>query len=362
MEKYRNGTIDFFKFIFTLFVIQAHLMGFLPKKLPFANGHFGVEFFFLCSGLFLASICCRQLSQENTISLSSKVYSYAKKRFIGLYPLYFVSLLMLISYNEIMNYKGITALGNHLLQSTSSFLMLSQQGLTDYYVIPFSWFVTALFVCSIVIYVLIMKFKDIWFYFVGPIVCLIGFGYLFQKRGSLFFIPSNGWMGVTNISNIRAISEIVLGTLCYKCSIKLSSNKDIISTFGKCFLTLMEIIGYAVPIYYLYIGLSPKLHLGCLLFISIAISISFSGSSYLGKVFDFPIFNILGKFSYAMYLTQWVPQKIFGTRFSEVDSLALFLAVYFCLDIIAATICYFIANNIIPKLFLFLKKLFIKSE
>ncbi len=64
----RNGTIDFFKFIFTLIIIIYHSFSFVSRKTAyFKGGYVFVAYFFIVSGLLMAKSLCKQNENEKLL-------------------------------------------------------------------------------------------------------------------------------------------------------------------------------------------------------------------------------------------------------------------------------------------------------
>lgn len=88
--KPRNGEIDFWKFVFSIMVVQFHSSNLTKiKTTPFVGAAIAVEFFFLVSGYLMAASISRYQESEIVVGRDSRNFMLHKIR--GLCPEIFIA-------------------------------------------------------------------------------------------------------------------------------------------------------------------------------------------------------------------------------------------------------------------------------
>ena len=158
----RLYNLDFLKFILVFPVLIYHLFGdFFSKivvnnplisqiKLNVHNGHFAVEIFFIISGYFLY----KSFLKNKDFSLKE----FVKKRFLSLFPLVFISFLLILIFDFKYNNQAIHInFYNFIAQSC----LLQSMGLKvgGDLLNPYAWYVSVLFWSSVFMFMLFKVFK-----------------------------------------------------------------------------------------------------------------------------------------------------------------------------------------------------------
>lgn len=60
----RNSLIEFYRFLFAMWVVYYHGYFFLPKTQYFSSGYLAVEFFFILTGMFLVKDIVKHSDQS----------------------------------------------------------------------------------------------------------------------------------------------------------------------------------------------------------------------------------------------------------------------------------------------------------
>lgn len=87
MKTYRNGTIDFMRFVFTVGIVFCHAGAIWPG-IP--NGWIGVEFFFLVSGWLM---CNKAICIEKPVTWNL-VKAFIIHKLSGFYPEAILALIL----------------------------------------------------------------------------------------------------------------------------------------------------------------------------------------------------------------------------------------------------------------------------
>lgn len=150
----RINQLDGLRFIFCVIIIISHFE-FLTNSSHFGtiytllkNPTMGVDYFFILSGFGLFMSCSNipaKLSMKNCIL-------YAVNRIKKIYPIYFISLLLGLSYvfvtidlgnafKRILGYSGLFCVDSLLIQSLSGNITISHS------INGVAWFLSCLFIC-----------------------------------------------------------------------------------------------------------------------------------------------------------------------------------------------------------------------
>ena len=341
--KKRNGVIDFMKFIFTVLVVAAHLWsGYLSERMELRiRGHISVEFFFICSGFLLAVWCEKRIKEGNVnVGLMSRDFIFGK--FAGLYPTYFVSLCAYIVWQMIKKPLGIKEFFYWITQNVSSFLMVFRLGFGEDLVVPYSWYLSALLVISLVVCACVLHWKDTWYYVIAPTVLVFGGAYIFYNWGKILVLANEDtWIGWTYASIIRGVIGITLGTVSFKMTQRIKQLENKLTQTGVCLFSLCEFLCFLIPILFICIRFQPKHTMLIPLLFAVGVSFAFSGIGLSARVFQSPVFNWLGKYSYALYLAQWIPYNCLRKYYNTASNLEFFV-VYMIMALIAGLVLHYL--------------------
>ena len=320
--KNRNGSIEFFRFLFCLQVLLLHFYhaGFMYKehdRLPFAGGAIAVEFFFILSGYLFAK------SYENhldNLREESTTLSFFKSKLKRLYPHYLYSFLIyFIIFNFFIldiNYKRI---GENLLNSIWEILVMPMTGIGDFIYNGATWYISASLIVFLIFHRCMKVNKDIFIKLIFPIMICLIYGYLYQELG---------WLGPWKTYNflfrnglIRAFAGIGLGVLLYYVVEKVKYWKP--TNFMRTVFTILEVVAYTISLLFAYLRGNDKFDFFLLLCFVIGIGMSFGNISFTNIIFGNRFVQYLGKLSFPMYLNHWLIMRLMAFRFAENTSLLI---------------------------------------
>ncbi|MDD6194964.1 MAG: acyltransferase family protein [Lachnospiraceae bacterium] len=350
--KKRNGTIDFMKFIFTMCIVGSHLYTMILKSggrkdLRFV-GHISVEFFFIVSG-FLLALSCMRMAEKSEYNCGTATAIVMKRKFLGLYPVFLVSFVLKFTYELYNQFGGfrIKEIIKAMLQSASSFGMLQSLGLGEAIALPFAWYISALLMVSMILFPLAYRYKDTFFKVIAPLIVIGGYAYLMHKNGKILVLQSEtDWNGITYDSTIRALAGVSLGMLCYHLCGKLKAYQGKMTRFGVAILSMVELAAFAFPICYMRSFLRGEAQPFVVLCFAIATTLAFSELGISTRIFSGRIFNFLGEFSYAIYLSQWVAIYVCKVRWGMVSAPRFFLE-FFVTLFVASAVIYLLAKLLV---------------
>ena len=268
----RNYTVDFLKFIFAVIVMLYHSnsMTVFEEKYIFINGRIGVEFFFIVSGYFM----CVSAERAGTYNdLGEETFNFIKHKISALMPnfiiAYFIAFIV-YHFNAGISDPAVYVL--HIIESLPDLFLIKNSGIKEISYNGPSWYLSAMLLSMIIIYPMIKKYNNSFYYIFAPLVFLFIMGNFYQNYGSLSNLEKwNGW--ILN-GTLRGFTDLLGGCLCYKASMKLRSYR--FSNFGKIILTIIEYFMFIISIILLYYNKSSGCDFFIFLLFMIGLTITFS--------------------------------------------------------------------------------------
>lgn len=210
----RNRTIDFLKFIFAFIIAVYHGTNKLSggKNQYFQNGRLGVEIYFLFTGYLMVVSFTKCKDIEN---IGRETFLFLKRKILRLFPNVYIAWLISFSLVHIFTQrKDIMKICLDFIKALPELLLISHSGISwKHYNIPM-WYLSVMLISVTIIFPLMLKYKDVFFYIIAPIVFLALMGYLFQTYGEMStpFI----WTGYAYKGMLRGFAGIVGGVFAIK--------------------------------------------------------------------------------------------------------------------------------------------------
>lgn len=362
MASKRNGKIDFLRFLFSLIIVIHHsryLFG--DDNCLFLGGSFAVEFFFLVSGyLMMASIENRARQSSDLSSLGKESLGFVWNKAKSLYPEVLIAWVIAVIFVAYARQKSLLGTAALFIDTFFETTFLKMSGVSDTALNGVVWYVSSMLLCMLALYPLIRKFPDMMIHVVLPLVVLLGLGYLCSEYGE----PRNPtlWIGFTFKGNIRALSEISLGVLCYRAVQRLSGIE--LRKLGKILLSLCEWALYGILILYMYFAEPSDRDSFFILVMAVAVSISFSQKGIDTKLFNNGFFRWLGRCSLPIYLghTYYAHNlnRILPEEMDDLPRMGIYLGCTFATSVLIWGISLLI-RKALPKLTAFAKRTLIAS-
>lgn len=203
----RCGTIELFRFIAAMSIAIYHFeIVCMGASIYLPHNYIWVEFYFVLSGFFLA----RNALCGNNVSAWQYVATQLKK----LYPLYFVAFIFSFLTENISLEVPFT-------EMISKFWSAKWEMLLCYiFNAPAAYngggapaYIPALLICSLLIYFLIKKDKDLFVHIIAPVSIMVGLGYILSTYGHLSVWTT--WGLLLPLGVVRGFAEMSFGALCY---------------------------------------------------------------------------------------------------------------------------------------------------
>ena len=294
--KRRNGAIDFWKFIFAIIIVLFHSKDLTTSgNNIFGGGSIGVDFFFVVSGFLMAGSALRPTG----LSIEEDTRHFIWKKIKGLIPEIYIAWIIAFIVEHSVDSPTSSDIVKDALSSIWELLFLNFSGLKGYRANHVTWYISAMLLSMLVLYPILKKNRKLFMNLIAPLVSLLILGWMYQDLDNLRGVAK--WLGFVFNGQLRAISEVSLGCICYGICEHIK-NKEY-SVFGKCILALVEVGGFLSVIIYSYSNEGSKADFILLLLLAISVTITFSRKSVISSLFDNGVSLWLGKFSLCLYLS-----------------------------------------------------------
>lgn len=300
----RNSTIDFLKFISSIFIIYLHASLFMSLPFYIPATDLAVDFFFIVSGylVFKKSVNIK----HNNISVEVKDIIISKIK--NVYIEYVVSLIMgFIVLNIFLFEGGKTCLVN-LMLLTGELSLWHVFGLPTDGWSNVIWYVAVMALCSGLIYFIVKSIDESSLMLLFTIMILFLFGYLARNFNNIIVALETGPYCFIPGGFYRGFADMLLGGVAYRLSLVTNYFfAKLINAHHKMYyriiLTSVEILGYLV-----YFAISFKhsipshFNIFIVLILTLSVGFSFSGITFLNDILNVRFLNFLGIFSLNIYL------------------------------------------------------------
>ncbi len=295
----RNGAIDFWKFVFSIMVVQFHSSNLTKiKTTPFVGAAIAVEFFFLVSGYLMAASISRYEEGEIRVGRDSRKFMLHKIK--GLCPEIFIAWGIGFVVQHIARKNvSLSSLVKDLMTGVWDLFFLRESGLEGFKANPAAWYLSAMLLAMLVLVPLFFRDRDVFINVWAPVLAIAALGYLSKNVGDLR--GPTDWLGFCYKGFLRAVGELCMGVICWGICQKI---KDVpYSRLAKLLLTLLELGSYLGVILWSYRHKGSQMDFVMLLFFAVGVVITFSGQSLLSSFFNKPLVYFLGKISFPVYLS-----------------------------------------------------------
>lgn len=336
-SRYMNNSFGIWRIVFTLAIMLFHFVDGTPfySEYPMFKYHWyiSVEFFFILSGFLMM--------QHIENSPDEDELGYIKKRIIRLYPEYFIAFMIMAVLRSFL--KGLNIF-KIIIPNWLELFMLQSIGTNTFpYLNNPAWYVSALLIGSYIIYFLIKRYRIVFLRFIGPLLIMLCFSYMFREYGRLEnFYHTEGFL--LNSALIRAVMGLTIGTYCYLIAKK---NKAVIENIPAIIRTIAETGIFAGVLAFALLIEDGEYDFWFVALFATGIVLASQNRSF-NRLNDTFIVKGLDKISYSMYLSHFTVMIILGNLLktsSEWNWINVFI--YIAVTIMVACVYYFIANAVI---------------
>jgi peptidoglycan/LPS O-acetylase OafA/YrhL len=283
-------------------------------------GHYGVQLFFVLSGFLITNILINTGSSK---SIALIIKNFYIRRFLRLFPLYYLFLVFLILLKD----EFVTENIGWFLTYTVNFKFYSVGGLVD--------------VWSNHLWTLSIEEQ---FYLVFPFLILL------IKRKHAFFIPivlivvslifkfmNQGIEKPFNLLTITQLDMLGAGVGLALIKNRLSETFNLLT--GKIGKTIMMVSLFACIWVYYFVDMTPEIWLtfDCLLLLAFSLLVANATNGFsgiVGRVFDNKVLIYLGKVSYGLYVYHKIVPLSLLIILKKIDIQIDSILIYYIINLI----------------------------
>lgn len=306
-ETKRNGTIDFFRFVFAVLIVLTHFgssLSFSHSGIGWikTSATIGVEFFFIVTGYLLA-----KPPKDHTSGVGKATADQILRKLSVIYPVYLFSYVISVIFKAVLCGNNAFKL---ISNSIYELLLLQILGLSPLannqeYIVGGSWYLSAMMIAVLLIYPLLYANRKLFINVISPI---LAFGLLacmatFYGKTAL----TSSFAGL-----IRAVALMCVG--CMLNGACESVQKINVTKLTAVLLTIVELGCYLFVVVATWFISRGMWDFALILLLAVAIGISFSGKSLSGHIFHGKACLFLGKWSLAIYLNHVLWIKVLIAR------------------------------------------------
>lgn len=301
----RNNIIEFWRFAFICAICIMHFSNSYFGSSPyFEDAYVATEFFFIVSGYFLVQSYYKR--KENKIG----AWKYTVHKVYKLYPYYicsFIAVFILIMLGENV---GFTEWIRNLGGSVWEMVFLQISGLKCFRLFNYpTWYISAMLIAGYFMYAALELWEEKFIKFIMPFAVLFIYCFFSKENGNI-----DVWGGakILNISDalMRAFAGMCLGGICYQAGTRIGQMN--LSHLKRIILTVVEMTAYLLTFILLSQAGHTQLDFYMIGLIAVAVTLSLSGQTLNGILFQHQFFAGFGKISYPMFLNQILVINLMG--------------------------------------------------
>lgn len=295
----RNGAIDLWKFVFSVVIVTFHTFlffgDFTPS--PFRGGNIAVEFFFLVSGFLMAQSASK--IKESNLSVGKHTGIFLSRKIKGLFPELLIAWIIGFIVEHLKSSDlSVARLVKDFLTGMWELFFLNMSGLIDFRANTVTWYISAMLLSMLILFPLLIKYKDTFIYVIAPCISIFLMGYLCKEFSSL--ASPGKWTGFMLRGMIRAFAEIALGCILWAVCQKIKQYSY--TTFMRSIISIVELSGYAFTLLWMWDHKTSRMDFALLVVFSISITLTFSHTGIIADIFDNKFCYTLGKLSFPLYI------------------------------------------------------------
>ena len=332
----KNATIELMRFIFASAIVLFHAGRDVWEKRKivgmighfgisfFRRGYYGVEFFFLLTGLLMAASIRRTMEKPKAghVPVGEETVSFLGRKLKGILPYYLTACGLMILVDL---WLGIGL--KKIAEKLPSILFLNRFGFTKESLLSVGWYLAAMLFALVVVYPLCRTFYGTYTTVIAPLAGLLILGMLVHETGDL--VEVRDWTWFTYKTNLRAVAEVGLGTTCFEIARRLEGKT--FSSGKRALFSLIAFSGFAGTLMYMASFMSKSKGWIVILLLCPALVITWSRIGFIGRsgVLQRRFFVFLGSISLPLYLFQNIPRAVVPVAMKNMRPGVRAVSVYF---------------------------------
>lgn len=324
----RNYELDFLRLFFSICVFVWHTDPFRGENteviFPLALGAIPVHFFFVVSGMLMANSISKKETVTNEYGKFAALFVINKIKALAwdVYAALFVFMLVYIFTIP------LNQVPSALVKGIPELFFITRAGISITYN-GAGWYLSAMFLCMLPMSYMLFKKRDFTLHILAPIIAVFTLGWLCQTNNYRF--PANGKMyGLFLGGMYRAVCGLCFGLCAYNiylCLYRADMNRNM-----RILLTVMEMILYGIFFGTWFLLRDNKAIMSVILLLPIAVAITFSGKSYIVRLFQFEWMKCFAPVSLTVFLNHWIG-RVLVQKYFEGNSygFCVFMMAFFTL-------------------------------
>lgn len=332
MTTKRNTTVELLRFIFAIVIVIFHFGQKNYINNLGSNGYLGVEFFFLVSGWFMAKNAHRQDFSD----IGEMTFFYTAKKIATFAIPYYVCWLGSYLISNIMAHSSLKEFVFNFLRSIPEALLLRSTGMKMVCYISQTWYISAMLLTVVLCYPLICKLKNLYIYWIAPLMAFFILALISLKCGTLGDVDV--LIGVFTKGFLRGLAVMNLGVFMYGVGQKIHNIS--LTELGTKIISCVELFIVASLIMYSILPLNLGMDFVFCLISAIVLLIILSFETYWELVLSKKscIIGKMGKLSLYIYLVPAITNNIVEILVKYVHSNIISCIIYIAIVIISAII------------------------
>lgn len=316
-KKRGNGVIELYRFMFCMAVLFFHAEKYFlgePGKLGafkpyfFVHGAVGVEFFFVCTGFFLARSIKKRIEKNPGADLGRDTIDFMLHKVKSIAPVHIVFFVLAFISLIIVRTMGITDIIKNAVGSVPAFFLIQMLGFTGFSPNHVSWYLSVMLISMFVIYPLARRWYSVFVRVIAPALGMFILGYLYHKTGSLTGVMV--MVGIFYKSLLRGFAEILIGLSVYEIAEWFKTYKN--GKVKSVLITVLSILIVALSWVYIMFTLSSKYEYLFIPISALLLIFAYSEQGLLFKTLSNKASFLLGKLTLPIYLSQVACINIIG--------------------------------------------------
>ena len=326
----RNSVLEFFRFFFSITIVAFHAQ----KSINHVgiNGNIGVSYFFIISGAFLAkNVLDSDNAEDKSIGLLT--FDYLIKRISAIALPYYLLWIAKYCLNGIVKSWTLWTWVLKALKDIPTLTFLTATGLPYMQIMGGVWYISAMLMSIIVVYPLLLKFREEYVYIIAPICATVLLGFLSSNSDQLGSVLT--MYGPFTKGFLWGLMGFNLGIFCYGISKYISRNRLV-----KTHRLLLDVIEIGAIAFLAYFAITSTRYpidgYVASLLVSFVVLIELSCKTFFSMILE-PFGNIniyLGRVSLYIYLSQSFFRQISNLIFGEPASVRKSFLCYVVIPVI----------------------------
>ena len=292
--------------MFAVFVLWTHTSNLeysgAKATFPPMLGRIAVHFYFILSGMFMANSIIKRNYIGNEPGKAA--ITFVMRKFKALALNWVTAFVICAVVTRIAYHTTFEAMWNNLVRSIPEILLI--QNTSSYMINRPVWYIAAMFFCMLPIAYLLYKKRDLTVNVLAPLASISLYLYMWNTDKGVLFLNYDV-VGVFTGGVLDAFCGLVFGICAYSIYIHINKNAN---RNVRVLLTIAEVVLYGIC-FAVWFGLrNQKTAMATLPLLPIAISITFSGQSYLMRLFELKWMRFFAPLSLMIFLNQQTARVI----------------------------------------------------